>query len=113
MNHHIVMAMTDVVLKERPSGRGILEAATTTAGDHVERCVFLYGFAVADRPGAFVRMNVAVPDDVHLVLFVQGHELARAPVAVGTVIGFPKISVIIGIGRIGWMMVANEFPFCL
>ncbi len=64
-DHAVVVASLHHVGKAVAEGAGGFEMTAAPAGDEVDGAVLRHRFALLQRPGAFVGMDVSVPDEVH------------------------------------------------
>ena len=110
-DHAVVVAAADEEFEGVAEGTGGFEMAAATAGDHVDGTSFADGGTVFEGPSALIRMDVAVPHDVDLVLVVEGGEVTGIQVASGAEVGFPEVAVVVFIGAVNGVVVAGEFPF--
>ncbi len=84
-----MVAIADVILKIGSRRSRVFKATTTATSNHVEGCLFFDGFFCLDWPGSFIRVDMAIPDNVNMMFLIQWNQLANAKIAEGPFIGFP------------------------
>lgn len=109
-DHGVMMSSLDNVGEGGAEGSGSFEMTAATAGDEVDGASLVHRLVVIEGPGAFVGMNVAVPDEVDVVLMGKVREVTGVEIAAGAFVGLPEFAVVVLVSGVGGLVMAEDFP---